>query len=104
MAKASAMGYWDGGISYAIDLDDSVKDDLTGCIVGGATSAFIAAIEAATGQLERLHMTGEDKPIGIDSIEGVFTYLVSRTQITSMSGDLPEDITGTEDDRLDAVQ
>lgn len=99
MSTVTVHGYDANGISYAVVLDDADKDAMTGVISQGGTNEFISTIEAASGQTERLHPTGASYEIGLDTIEGVLAYLVNRTQVTTLTGDLPDDL----DDASDAV-
>lgn len=104
MSTTTVNGYYDG-VAYTVVLDDSIQppDPLTG-VVQVAPPGLIAEIEAATGERSQIHPTGTSYEIGLDSIESVLAFLVNRTQVVNVSGDLPDDIAGNEDDILDAVQ
>ena len=103
MSTVTVTGYYDDGIAYAAVLDDTQKDPLSG-VLAIAPTALITEVGAATGQKATLHPTGTTYDITLDTIEGVLAYLVNRTQIVKMDGDLPEDLVGTPDDRIYAVQ
>lgn len=102
MSSVIVTGYADG-IAYGVHLDDETDDALSGIIVS-APSSIVSAIDAMSGEEERLHHTGRLYTIGVHTIEGVLAYLIRHTEVVDHTGDLPEDLTGSDDDVADAVQ
>jgi len=91
MSTVTVTGYYDDGVAYALALDDSEDDVLTGVIVAGP-SPLITQIEASGGTSAPLHPLGGDVPMGVHSISGVLTYLRHHTQVVEMKGDLPAEL------------
>lgn len=100
MSNVIVTGYYGEGVAYAMHLDDTIvdPDKITGVIESGP-NALISQIEAATGETARTTLVGNSGgTVGVDSIEGVLAFLTARTEIVSMSGDLPAKMTPSEDD------
>lgn len=94
MSRVVVTGYYGDGISYGVILDTDGGQD----VVLSAPVSMRAEMDRLTGEAGTLVPMGREVVIGTDSIEAALAYLATRTTITTMEGDLPEDMTADDGD------
>jgi hypothetical protein len=87
------QGYHDGQ-SYALVIDPAQKDPDYGVVADSTDQRLVAKISAHAGELHPpLHPTDGAVPIGLDTVEGALAGLHALTEVTSVTGNLPESLT-----------
>lgn len=102
MSRVTIEGYVDG-VSYILTADDATAEDaaITGIINSGAAPRAVAAMEAQTGETVAVTPTGPYVAAALDTIEGVVAAALGATEVTSISGDVPDWYGAEEDPTVD---
>lgn len=89
----TVQGYHEGR-SYAVVIDPQQKDPDYGVVADTTDRDLVAKIASSTGEVHTpLHPTSGAVPVAVDTPEGVLAGLNLLTEVTSVTGTLPDTLT-----------